>query len=188
MAEIKSAIELAMERTKNLVMDDEEKRESRKKEAENKVKAILRRYLEGMTGADGAMSEIEEVKADPALKKSLLVGLLLDEIDITGDNTRLLPLFRRAAGDLPGALMDEFETIREDFLRELEAKEGLIRERVTERLHGMGITGDGLEPNVEAWEEWDHAREESARNVAEHIKEWKGKVVKILDKGLFPSP
>ena len=48
MAEIKSAIELAMEKTKNLVIDSKEREEMAVKEIEDKVKAVIRRFMEEM--------------------------------------------------------------------------------------------------------------------------------------------
>ena len=183
MAEIKSAIELAMERTKNLVMDDREKEESQKKETENKVKAILRRYLEGIIGAESAMREIDEVKADPGLKRRLLMSLVLDEFDITAVNPRLIDVLKYAGRGLPGSFMAELDGILGAFDREMEAKEGVVREKVSERLKGMGIYGDGLEPNVEAWEEWADTREATGRIFKEQIGEWKERLVTALEKG-----
>jgi hypothetical protein len=182
MAEIKSAIELAMERTANLVMDDEEKQESRKKELENRLKAIMRRYLEGMVELDGAMDEIDGIKADAALKRGLLMDLLLEELDITKENARMLALFKRM-GSLPGSLMAEFDALRQEFTRQLEKKESVVREQVRARLAAMGVGGDGLEPNVEAWEEWAEARDATGRIFREQTEKWKERLARELHKG-----
>lgn len=182
MAEIKSAIELAMERTANLVMDEGEKEESRKKELENKLKAVLRRYLEGIVELDRALDEIDGVKADAGLKRGLLMDLLLEEIDITKENARILALFKRM-GNLPGSLMAEFDALQKEFARELTKKESAVRDKVTARLEAMGVTGDGLEPNVEAWEEWAEARDRTGRIFREQTEKWKERLAKELHKG-----
>jgi len=182
MAEIKSAIELAMERTKNLVMDDEEKRESQKREVENRVRAILRRYLEGMTEADRALAELDEIKADYGLKKKLLIGLLFEDFDITKENSRMLDLFHQVGGGAAGPFVAELDEIRNEFSFETAKREGVVRRRIESRLEEMGITGDGLDPNVEAWEEWRDALAETGANFGKRIGEWKERLVKALDK------
>jgi len=48
MAEIKSAIQLAMERTQGLVMDEKEKRSMAMKELAANVLSIFRRYRESL--------------------------------------------------------------------------------------------------------------------------------------------
>jgi hypothetical protein len=63
MAVIKSAIELAMERTRNLVLGEEEKRTLAEKEIEVKTRAVVRRYLQGMTEIDGVTKELDGVNA-----------------------------------------------------------------------------------------------------------------------------
>jgi len=183
MAEIKSAIELAMERTKNLVMDDEEKRESQKKEVENRVRAILRRYLEGMTEADRALAELDEIKADYGLKKKLLINLLLEDFDITRENSRMLGLFHQVGGGTAGPFVAELDEIRKEFSFETAKQEGVVRRKIENRLEEMGITGDGLDPNVEAWEEWRDALAETGAVFGKRIDEWKERLVKAMDKG-----
>jgi hypothetical protein len=63
MAVIKSAIELAMERTKNLVLGDEEKKALAAKETEGRLKAAFLRYVEGITDKDDVEKELERIKS-----------------------------------------------------------------------------------------------------------------------------
>ena len=63
MAKIKSAIELAMEKTKNLVMDQKEKEEFERRGLEDKLRAVMRRFLEGMTDREEFMAELGGLKA-----------------------------------------------------------------------------------------------------------------------------
>jgi hypothetical protein len=177
MAEIKSAIELAMERTRNLVMDDEEKRALQAKETENRVRAILRRYCEGMIETNGAMDELDEIAGDRRFIKRVLTEALFEEIDITKDNARLLALLKTMGGSPYDSFIKDFEEIVMSFSRELETKEATIRERIENRLKEMGITGDGCEPNIKAWEEWEGAREETGRIFSGQIKEWKERLL-----------
>lgn len=180
MAEIKSAIELAMEKTKNLIMDEEERRLSVLKDTENKIRATLRRYLEGMIEKDDVEKEIEEIKGDEGLKRSLLIDLLIEEFDIRSDNTRLLELFYIVNGGLQESLKKELEMLQNKFKEEMEKRGMIIRERITDRLKEMGITGDGVEPNIEEWDEWKEGHEETGAVFKKRIAEWKNKLTKTL--------
>ncbi|HQM77478.1 MAG TPA: hypothetical protein PLF87_09745, partial [Syntrophorhabdaceae bacterium] len=64
MAVIKSAIELAMERTKNIVLGDEEKKVLAGKEADNRLRSIVRRFFSGITDIDGVKKEIDGYDVD----------------------------------------------------------------------------------------------------------------------------
>ena len=64
MAEIKSAIELAMEKTRNLVVDSKEREAMAIKDIEDKVKAVLRRYMEEMVDDEDAAKELNKINAD----------------------------------------------------------------------------------------------------------------------------
>jgi hypothetical protein len=178
MAEIKSAIELAMERTRNLVMDDEEKRASRIRETENRTRAILRRYLEGMVETDRAMEEFDEIAGDRRLKRETLVASLFEEIDITRDNSRSLALLGAIGGSPVSSVIRDFEKMEEQFSREMEKQETTVRKRVENRLKDMGISGTAVEPNVGEWDEWFAAREKTGLDFNGRIKEWKERFVK----------
>ena len=180
MAEIKSSIELAMEKTKNLVMDEEERKLSALRDTENKIRATLRRYLEGMIERDDVEKEMEEIKGDEGLKRSLLIDLLIEEFDIGSDNTRLLELFYIVNGGLQESLKKELATLKNKFKEEMEKRGMIIRERIAGRLREMGITGDGVEPNIEEWDEWKEGLEESGAVFKKRIAEWKNKLTKTL--------
>ena len=180
MAEIKSSIELAMEKTKNLVMDEEERKLSALRDTENKIRATLRRYLEGMIERDDVEKEMEEIKGDEGLKRSLLLDLLIEEFDIGSDNTRLLELFYIVNGGLQESLKKELATLKNKFKEEMEKRGMIIRERIAGRLREMGITGDGVEPNIEEWDEWKEGQEEAGAVFKKRIVEWKDKLTQTL--------
>ena len=177
MAVIKSAIELAMERTKNLVLGEEEKRALAEKEMEAKVRAVVRRYLEGMTEINGVTKELDGINADKSLKRSVFIDVFIDEFDIKEKNGRLLELFSIICSDLGESLKSEFEMLQKKFAEQMERKEILIRKELMEHLNGNGISGDGLEPNIEAWDEWKKGMEEVRDVFKGRFAEWKAKLV-----------
>ena len=176
MAEIKSAIELAMEKTRDLVVDSKEREAMAIKELEDKVKAVLRRYMEEMIDNEDAAKELSKINADKALKRALIVDNLVDEFDVRKNNERLLSLFHFAGIDLPQSIHSELETLNKVFLEELEAREIVIRERIRNNLAESGITGRGIEPNLAAWDEWHEEVEQAGNVFKKRMEELKDKV------------
>jgi hypothetical protein len=177
MAVIKSAIELAMERTRSLVLGEEEKRALAEKEIEVKVRAAVRRYLEGMTEIDGVTKELDGVNADKNLKRLVFIDLFIDKFDIKEKNGRLLELFNIVCSDLEEPLKREFEMLQQRFAEQMERKEILIRKEITERLNENGVSGNGLEPNIEVWDEWKEGMEEVRDVFKGRFAEWEEKLV-----------
>jgi hypothetical protein len=173
MAEIKSAIELAMERTRNLVMSREEREASARQELEGRLKALLRRYLEGMSSLDAFHGEIAKIEADEISKKSLLFDLIIDEYDFGSNDERVLPLLEMLDAGPQKPLTSQLGTLRRGFREEMKKREIIVREDVRNSLREMGITGDGAEPNLEAWNEWRQAREEVVKLFRQRLRDLK---------------
>lgn len=176
MAEIKSAIELAMEKTKGLVIDKEERDAIAAKELQMRISAVVRRYMEEMIGGEDVKREIEGIKADKKLKYSVLLDALIQEFDVKESNERLFDLFALAGLGVQKTLRDEFELLRRGFRAEMGERELTIGERIRNNLAALGIAGNGVEPNLRAWNEWQEGIEEAGNVFRSHMKEWKEKV------------
>jgi len=176
MAEIKSAIELAMEKTKNLVIDSKEREEMAVKEIEDKVKAVIRRFMEEMIDHEDAAKELNKIQADGALKRTIIINNLVDQFDVHKDNKRLFTLFHALEIDLPKTIRGEFEKLNGKFREEVGDREMAIRKRIKDILAGLDITGSAIEPNLDAWEEWHEEIRRTSNIFEKRIEELKDKV------------
>jgi hypothetical protein len=179
---IKSAIELAMERTKNLVMTEEERKSFTAKELENKIRAVVRRYLEGIIEEDGVNKEISAIEGDERSMKPVLVDLLVEAFDAKGRNERLLELLSAIAGEAKASLKQELETMQRRYVEQTEKGETTVRQRIMDRLREMGITGSAVEPNIEEWDEWGDYIEEAGRAFKNSITQWKDELKAVIYK------
>ena len=176
MAEIKSAIELAMERTKNLVMDDEEKRAFARKDLEEKLRAVMRRFLEGMIDPHQFLDDYGSIKADRSTKRTLLVDLIIQEFEASAQNERVFTLMELVGADAGAGFEEEARALKTRFLKELETREGGIRKSIAGRLRDLGISGSAVEPNVADWDEWKAGAREAASLFRRHLSEWKDRM------------
>jgi hypothetical protein len=183
MAEIKSAIELAMEKTRNLVVDSNEREAMAIKDIEDKVKAVLRRYMEEMVDDEDAAKELNKINADPVLKRILIVDAVVEEFDVRKNNEPLLALMYAAGIDLPETMRSELETLSKTFREEVEARKMVVRGRIRDNLAGSGIAGDGIEPNLVAWNEWHEEVEQAGNAFKQRMEELKDKI-KVTKRNL----
>ena len=175
MAEIKSAIELAMERTKGLVMDEKEKEKSLIQDAENRLKAMVRRFLDGAGDADDFRHQYDKVELAEGTKRSLLVDIVVNGFDV-GADVKLFDLLHVADRNLDSRLKKALDVLQRQFSEMLEKKSGGVRKNILNRLKKMGIAGSAVEPNLAAWDEWGEAVTETKQAFSGRLQQWKDEV------------
>ena len=176
MGEIKSAIELAMERTKGFVMDAKEKEQSLIQEAEQKLKGLLRRFLEGSIGSEEVLAQLGKIELPEPMKKRLFCDVAVSVFDVATDNARLFELLLLLNGDMAKDLKKDLVSLQKQFSSEMDKRKTDVRKQILGRLKTAGISGNAVEPNLEAWEEWDQAVAETRNVFKERLERWKDKM------------
>ncbi len=176
MAEIKSAIELAMERTKNLVMDEKEKQAFARREIEERARAIIRRYAEGIIDRETFLVEYGSINAQKAEKRSIVMDIVIEEFNASAENERLFEILEMVGEEVGGPFGDQVKALKREFRKDLEKRATGIKMRVKERLEAMGIKGSSVEPNVAEWEEWKDAVQEIGSLFKGRLNEWKDSI------------
>lgn len=178
MAEIKSAIQLAMERTQGFVMDEKEKQSMARKELASSVVSIFRRYREGLADDAEAEADLDALKCDNETKKKIVLDLLGDEFESAGDVSSFDRLFSFVRFVIDEKSYRELKEIERSFTDELEKTRSGMKGRILKDLASAGIEGDSVEPNVEASPKWAEASLEIRRSFRQQIDEWKGRIGK----------
>jgi|WetSurMetagenome_2_1015567.scaffolds.fasta_scaffold71083_3 hypothetical protein len=177
MAEIKSAIELAMERTKNLVMGDDEKKEFVRKDREDRLRAVMRRFLEGIIDGEECLREYKHIDGEKAQKSALFLDLIIEEFRISTENEMLFALLEIIGEDAGGGLAREAQTLKSWFQKELAAREEGIRKGIVSRLKDLGISGTAVVPNIPEWEESQSAAKEIGSLIRSSLSGWRDKLL-----------
>jgi hypothetical protein len=175
MAEIKSAIELAMERTKGFVMDEKEKEKSLIQEAESRLKALVRRFLDGAVDMDDFRNHYNKIGLTENAKRALLVDVIVNGFDV-GEDAKSFDLLQLTGRKLDNRLKAELDDLQGQFSESLEKKNGEVRKRILGRLKSIGIAGTALEPNLAAWDEWRQAAIETKQAFSSSLGKWKDEV------------
>ncbi len=151
MGEIKSTLDIIMEKTKGLTMTEEEKEAFRKKETEGKVRGLLQRFLDGFIDAERLKDEIGSLgEKRYAVAREALIRECMGRMEPGADNTILLDALENAAGlDIA-----PIRKIILDYNQDLE-KQKMDRKQVLQKnLKGLGISGTAVIPNIHADQEW----------------------------------
>ncbi|NWF53614.1 MAG: hypothetical protein HXY45_02330 [Syntrophaceae bacterium] len=173
MAEIKSAVELAMERTKGLRLSHEEMEKMKEEEMQSKAAGLVNRFLE----VDFHLRDVEKElgKFDPRQRKhleQLFLHHLIEAMNLDRDNDLI---FQGLETFLPTSawtvkkikdLIQKYQSRKKDEFQKTQndLRAGLER---------MGISGSAVRPKVEGSPEWDKARSAFKPRFEEELKKLK---------------
>lgn len=157
MAEIKSAVELAMEKTKGLRLSQEEMEHLQEEEMQTKAHGLANRFLE----VDFHFREVEkELARFSSNQRKELEGLMIqylgEALQLDKDNELIfqgIETLREGKKRVVQKIRDLtkiFQVQREKEYREVE-KELLVK------LEHQGISGSAVQPRVEGSVEWEEA-------------------------------
>ena len=158
MAEIKSTIDLIMERTKSLSASPQERESYQRQEREKRLRGLVQRLLDDNITLDGARDELAKEKKNGSAAEvaGVLKNALAGHVDPEADNERLFRLVNELVGTSPERLRETLTVCRE----EATSRKAVLAERQKKNLESKGITGPAVLPNAEADPQWKARREE----------------------------
>jgi hypothetical protein len=172
MGEIKSTMDIIMEKTKGLTMTDEEKQKFRRQEMEGKIKGLIQKYVDGLMGMERLKEAIAKLRARKEQELEQLIRKETMALIQPGEsNAPLLEILSSVVGMDP----DPIVKLLDDFDSKIEYERVRRAEVLQEELRKKGISGSALIPNIEADPEWRQRlsemkrafKEEAMRSVTE---------------------
>jgi hypothetical protein len=143
MAEIKSTLDLVMERTRNMVQSDEDRARERAREVENQARGMLLALTEGRMFVD----ELPEVLTEDEVRRALM-RVMVQDIDPGKDNETLLDALGKV---IPAERQEDFERMAASLSEYDEKRKEIAREaldRAGRALEKSGIRGSAVHPNL----------------------------------------
>jgi hypothetical protein len=166
MAEIKSTLDIIMERTKNLTMTDKEKASFRRKEAEGKVKGWVQKYQDGIIELDTIRSYFEKEITEYPEVRQILKSQLLDCLKLTGDNGRILRLLE----DILETSTETIENTIQSFKHEMDILRIKRIESLGKELKERKIYGSSVAPNPDHGGDWQESVLKAESDLREQLK------------------
>jgi len=156
MAEIKSTMDLVMERTRNMSMTEDEKKEKKREDAAARIQGFVRKLIDGTIRQADADREFNAIKdtfgdGDSARIERMLRRTLLDHLGFDRENTMLLRLLE-SRFDIDS---EPFHQIFEEYGKTLDtARQERLNRLKQEMAVTPGISGSAIIPNPAADAGW----------------------------------
>ena len=147
MGEIKSTLDLVMEKTRHLTLSQEEKEEQKHIEVNKRLQGLLQKYQDNLLKKEHLEKELDDLKKAYDLKvDKMLSRMLLDSLKPGHKNESLLELLNEICGlDISG-----LETLLHDFRDVVGfASAKRIKEVKADLAEKRFISGSAVVPNLE---------------------------------------
>jgi len=174
MAEIKSTLELAMEKTKKIGISEKEREGIKQKEILQKVNSLFHRYKEGHSPLNEILKEIErmEEKTGETVKEGLL-SQWIDALSLNEDNERVLKGIESLKQRNIEDVKQQFHNLLSKYQKEKEKAKQEEKTHLAETLRKEGIDGSAVEPNIEASQTWEKESRELDHRYGVKLEELK---------------
>lgn len=168
MAEIKSTLDIIMEKAKKFSVTEEEKKGFRRQELEGKIKGLVQKALDGILDSERFQVELAALQAK---ERDLVDQILKDEvvarIEVEVNSEALLKILENTAGSEKTAVKKTLA----DFGMKTAKQKDSRRKAMLESFKKKGISGSAVVPNLDADPEWARIKSEMRRDMQEKIRE-----------------
>lgn len=155
MGEIKSTMDIIMEKTKGLTMSDEERNAFKEQELRGKIKGLVQRFLDGAVDADKLKIQMLQLERDrPDLVIQYTAEEAKERIRPGEPNETILLMLKAVCGLDTAPFHELFRGFEKEREKEKKTRETALRGS----LLGKGISGSAVIPNLWADAPW-HERE-----------------------------
>ncbi|MEA1935353.1 MAG: hypothetical protein U9M96_00850 [Thermodesulfobacteriota bacterium] len=151
MAEIKSTLDIIMEKTNNLTMTEEEKEELRRTELAEKAKGWVQKYMDNLIKQEKLKSELKKEGKDKYSElQKILKNELLERLQPDGDNVKIFQLIK----GILDIKKDPFVKIINEFQKEVASEKSNRLENRKKLLTKRRFFGSAVIPNLALDESW----------------------------------
>jgi len=152
MAEIKSTLDIIMEKTKKLTMTEEEKEELRRTELAEKAKGWVQKYMDNLIKQEKLKSELNKEGKDKYSElQEILKNELLERLQPDGDNVKIFQLIK----GILDIKKDPFVKIISEFQKEAARERSKRLEYMKKHLTKKSFFGSAVIPNLGHDTEWN---------------------------------
>lgn len=156
MSEIKSTLDLVMERTKNLTLTAAEKERQQKADLKRQLTGLIQQFQDQAIKATEVQERLDELKQTfgPGIQKQMRAAII-ESIDINADNNGHLTLLETYFQ----TEVTPFKQVLETYQQVLDGRKNDCSKRLREQLSAQyAISGSAVIPNIDADPQWSKER------------------------------
>jgi len=152
MGEIKSTLDLVLEKTKNLTLSSEEKETQKQKEIENRIKGMVQKYQDGILSINQLITDYELLKKDFTIPQNIsLIVEITQRIEPDQDNQPLIELLQKCCAIDTVAIETIIKNFQKEYITASQNRIERLREDLAQR---HNISGSAVLPNLDLDEQW----------------------------------
>jgi hypothetical protein len=151
-SEIKSTMDIVLEKTKHLTLSEDEKRAQKKKEAYQYLSGLLQKYQDEVLDIDQLKDSLNELKEFyDSIDTHVLVSEILDRIELDKDNRLLMVVL----DDICQVDLNGLKAVLSEYQKTLDMRRDQRSDHITEKLsRHYHVSGSAVLPNLAAEDEW----------------------------------
>jgi hypothetical protein len=168
MAEIKSTLDIIMEKAKKFSVTEEERQGFKRQELEGKIKGLVQKTIDGILDFERFQVEVTALQAkDKDLVDQVLKEELVTRLEVERNSQELLKMLEYVAGSTSSGV----RKVLADYEKKGEKQKDIRRKTLLESFKKKGISGSAVLPNLDADPEWARVRSEIRQQLQEEIRE-----------------
>ena len=176
MGEIKSTLDLVMEKTKNLNLSNAEKEQQKNKEIKNRLRGLVQKFQDNILDTDNLRSEYQKLKKEYGLNNHRhLIAEICSQIQPGKDNQALFDLlaeFKVSNSERLKSVLEEFRTTLDTAAKQ---RRTILKDHLTKTYF---ISGSAVVPNLENDDQWRKAAGKIKAKYDQLLDEEKARVLK----------
>jgi hypothetical protein len=158
MGEIKSTLDLVLEKTRHLTLSSEEKQEQTQKEIEKRIKGLLQKYQDGILPDKQLQIDYEKLKNDSNLSdNNILISEIINRLNPDQDNQSLLEILEECCSTNSATIKAVINDYRDTYHKAVGTRMGRLKENLAQKYF---ISGSAVVPNLETDEQWRREAQE----------------------------
>jgi len=177
MGEIKSTLDLVMERTRNLTLSAEEKQAQKEIEIGNRIKGLVQKYQDGLLIKNQLKTDYELLKRESDLSDdSLLVNEVLARLDPDQNPQILMEILEEFCRLDTATIRASIKDYRDAYNRAAQKRAAQIKEDLAQKHF---IKGSAVIPNLDADQKWQQKALDLRQQFEDGLSQLKLHVTKI---------
>jgi hypothetical protein len=175
MGEIKSTLDLVLERTKHLSQTSEEKQARTQKEIENRLNGMLQKYQDGVLSLEQLQQDYQALKTEFKLPDhTTLAGQVVNRLDPGVDNRALFDVLQHCCALDSSGLADVINEYQAGHHAAAQSRMEILKAGLAQEYF---ISGSAVVPNLEKDERWQLEAQAMLSAVKEELNQEKVKMV-----------
>jgi hypothetical protein len=181
MGEIKSTLEIALEKAKAMEISPEDRKHFKQKEILSKARDIFQQYIDHPSRSEGLTQMIKDSGKDAPQIKASLTEVFLAALDPFHPSERVWHGLHELGLKETWSFQEKLAHIAEDNEKVRSEGRKKAEKGLLESLSELGITGTALDPNVEGSPQWKQMITALDQRTVSELEHFRDEIVRAIE-------